>query len=319
MLSATDLDNAFLFGGSGADGALTVTSGTTQISLGNALSVEKNYSSISITGTGKVQFINPNNNGTFIIIRCRGNCVLTSSSTPMFDASSCGAANGYGGLTTDAVAVNGGSNGSTQFNTGISAGGGAVGGNYNISVLPIKIAVRGFLMATGGGGGTGIQAAGSSTSAGGSGGGALYLEIAGSLNFTTANGISIAGATASNAPSGYSGGGGGAGGTFICIYNSLIANSGTVNVAGGSGGNSGSGRLGGSGGNGTSGSGNGGNGGGDSGFGGPIWYASGGGGGGNYLATSDGSAGQDGNNPNTRGAGGGGASGYSLFLANNYF
>src|SRR5277367_6704134 len=40
------------FGGNGADGALTVTSGTTTINCANAAVVVKNYSSISITGTG---------------------------------------------------------------------------------------------------------------------------------------------------------------------------------------------------------------------------------------------------------------------------
>ena len=52
------------FGGTGADGALTITSGTTNISASSAAVLIKNYTSVSITGTAYVQFTTPNTNGT---------------------------------------------------------------------------------------------------------------------------------------------------------------------------------------------------------------------------------------------------------------
>ncbi len=60
------------FGGTGADGALTVTSGTTTISASNAAVVTKNYTSFSITGTAYVQFTTPNTNGTVCIVKSQG-------------------------------------------------------------------------------------------------------------------------------------------------------------------------------------------------------------------------------------------------------
>ena len=54
------------FGGTGADGALSITSGTTTIDCANAAVVIKNYTSISITETGALAFSNPNTNGTTV-------------------------------------------------------------------------------------------------------------------------------------------------------------------------------------------------------------------------------------------------------------
>ncbi|NTW33736.1 MAG: hypothetical protein HGB12_14140, partial [Bacteroidetes bacterium] len=70
------------FGGTGVDGALIVSSGNTNIDLGGAQNFIKNYSSISISGTGSITFINPHSNGTTIFLKCSGDAVLTSSATP---------------------------------------------------------------------------------------------------------------------------------------------------------------------------------------------------------------------------------------------
>ncbi|MBI3887537.1 hypothetical protein HY310_00525, partial [Candidatus Microgenomates bacterium] len=80
------------FGGTGANGALVITSGTTTINLGGLAVFTKNYTSISITGTGKLAFSNPHTNGTIIILKSQGNVVLTSSDAAMIDASGMGAA-----------------------------------------------------------------------------------------------------------------------------------------------------------------------------------------------------------------------------------
>lgn len=93
-----------------------------------------------------------------------------------------------------------------------------------------------------GGGAGGANANGSSgtSGAGGRGGGGLIMECAGGWNFTTASGVSVAGGNGTAASASGSavatGGGAGSGGFFLALYNSLIANTGTVVVTGGSGG-----------------------------------------------------------------------------------
>lgn len=82
------------FGGDGSDGALNVSSGTTNIDLGGVQVFIKNYSSISITGTGAVTFSNAHANGTIIIFKCKGDFTVTSSATWAIDALGLGAAFG---------------------------------------------------------------------------------------------------------------------------------------------------------------------------------------------------------------------------------
>ena len=68
------IDLSFLYnkpGGTGADGALTITSGTTTLDLTTLALFVKNYSSMSITGTAKLGFTNPNANGSMIYIKCQ--------------------------------------------------------------------------------------------------------------------------------------------------------------------------------------------------------------------------------------------------------
>lgn len=272
--------SAFKFGGDGSDGALAITSGTTTIDLANAAALTKNYTSISITGTGKLAFSNPHANGTFITIRSQGNVTLTSSATPMIDCSGLGAAGGTGGSggtngLSNGAAGTSGSNGQTiqdalnHYGTG---GGGASGSspgtagtagaitnvltNSNVSYYTLTLfrlqerSVKLFVGSGGGGGGGGNSggSTGPSGGPGGRGGGALMIECAGALNFTTTNGISVAGlvgSNGSNAVDASSGGGGGGGGgscgSFLCLYNTLTANTGSVNTSGGAGGVGGNG------------------------------------------------------------------------------
>ena len=106
-LSNGKIDTSFLkFGGTGADGALSISSGTTTIDLGGASVVTKNYTSISITGTGKLAFSNPNANGTTIILKSQGNVTLTSSTAPMIDVSGLGGAGGAS-VSAGSLSVNG--------------------------------------------------------------------------------------------------------------------------------------------------------------------------------------------------------------------
>lgn len=248
------------FGGDGSDGALTVSSGNTNIDLANASFVVKNYTSISITGTGSITFINPATTGTVIHLKSQGAVTLTSSATPMIDASGCGTAGGAAG-TNGGSAVAGTDIPTTYAiyssvtnSGGRNATGSAVGGvstaisNPTFYGATLRATTLGnerlpVLLIPGAGGGGGSSnnnpSAPGVAGAGGNGGGALYIECAGAWNFTTTNGISVAGKSGSNGSgttNASGGGGGGAPGMFLALYNTLNANSGTVNVSAGTGG-----------------------------------------------------------------------------------
>lgn len=265
------------FGGTGTDGALSITSGATNIDLGSAQVVTKNYTSISITGTGSLTFTNPHTNGTTIILKSQGAVTLTSSTTPMIDASGMGSAvAGNDAYSFGGLKVKGGTNGTNT--TGGVGGALAVFSPANAITASIIYAGKYPFVCPGGGGGnsfngisgnggggggsiigTGTTAGNTSsgtgaTKAGGVGGGALIVECAGALNFTTANGISVGGKNGTNGASGGDGGGGGGGGgTCLIVYNTLTSASGTVVVSGGTGGtNSGAGTSGGGGATGVS-------------------------------------------------------------------
>lgn len=273
-LDAADLNNNFGLnsGGTGADGALLVTSGTTQIDLGNASVVVKQYTTFEISGTGKVEFINPATTGTTVIIKTQGNAVLTSSQAPMLDLSGCGGAGGAGG----AINANGvdGSNPLGAFDSldhfgekGLNGSGAPSGGStYSnqefFSLTEAAIAQSGnykVIPGAGGGGGGGGSTSGGAGGAGGAGGGALILFCRGDINFTTSNGISVDGedgvagddvnANEVNFGCG-GGGGGGAAGMALILYNTATAITGTISATGGNGAKGGdaSGTSGGSGG-----------------------------------------------------------------------
>lgn len=248
----TSIASAVHFGGSGADGALSVSSGNTNIDCGAAAVFVKNYTSISITGTGSITFTNPNANGTIVIIKSQGNVTLTSSAAPMIDASGVGAAGGAGVSAGPSVDGLPGSNGrgydySTLGGSGgvVTSPGGAAGGAWAITNAVYATfnasaeLYRKILVGSGGGAGGCITGGNINNGSGGRGGGALIIECKGSWNFTTAGGISVAGKNGVNGGVGGGGGGGGSGGMFLALYNTLTASSGTVTVAGGTGANTG--------------------------------------------------------------------------------
>lgn len=307
------------FGGDGSDGTLSITSGTTTIDLLGAEVVVKNYTSISITGTGNLAFSNPHANGTVVILKSSGAVTLTSSSTSVIDVSNCGASGGASVSTSSAGSIDGndGTDGTTNFTywtTGKGLkGGNATGGGggaalsgtlaYKSSAFS-RFASRFPFIFIGAGGGSGSVTAfgatpGTATSgAGGRGGGGLIIESVGAFNFTTGT-IKTGGATGSNGVTthggsdrvGAGGGGGGGGGYVLIAYNILTANTGTISVAGGAGGSGDYQSFT------TDGGG------------------SGGGGGGSQSGT--GTAGTAGA-PSSSGAGGAGANGVSLVIANDF-
>lgn len=244
------------FGGDGSDGALSITSGTTTINLSNAATVVKNYTSISITGTGALAFSNPATGGTVIILKSQGAVTITSSASPAIDLRNLGLAGGAGG----AVGGVDGSNGSDSDNIidasnhfgvgGGDAGPGAGGAQITqASVLYPRLAVninasRSLLVIPGAGGGGGEGGvndggAGSAGAAGGQGAGAMVIECGTAYNCTgiinlsgTAGTLAAAPAGPANGSAGGSGGGG-AGGMLVVLYTTLTADSGTYTVAGG--------------------------------------------------------------------------------------
>ena len=250
------------FGGDGSDGALSITSGTTTVSAGSATKFKKNYTSISITGTGKLAFSTPNTNGSMVFIKSQGAVTVTSSTTPAIDCSSMGGA-----------ASSKGNGILSNTNFGVDAVASTVGQAGGVAITESTFdGIKFYKLWNGGGGGAGIggQSSGSG-GAGGVGGGALVIECAGAYNVTST--ISVAGGVGGNGTQGGtftggqsnrggagggaftttgatgtdasgtatggdlgSGGGGGGGGTIIILYNTLTADSGTYTVSGGAGG-----------------------------------------------------------------------------------
>jgi hypothetical protein len=130
--------------GDGSDGALTVTTGTTNIDAAGARVVVKQYSSVSITG-GTVALINPHDEGTVLIILCQGN--YTNTTPGGLTLASCGAIGGVGVTLTKVGDVNGftlGNGGTINWN----ARGGLRAGGAGQAILATGSAVR----ASGGGG-----------------------------------------------------------------------------------------------------------------------------------------------------------------------
>jgi hypothetical protein len=259
------------FGGTGADGALTVSSGTTNFDLAGASYFEKNFTSISITGTGAVTFTNPSAAGTKIIFKSQGAVTITTSATRAIDLRNLGATGGAGAAagtgTSGTNATNwiaglvgggngggpgaagadgaGGAGGSSASNAGTAGGGGgggAAGGSPGSTAYFNSLSAQYILAysrpgAGGGGGGSGNN--GALTGGNGSrGAGSLDIECNGALNYTgTIDATGAAGANgASGGGRGSGGGGGGAGGTVVILATSITANSGTTNVGGGAGG-----------------------------------------------------------------------------------
>jgi hypothetical protein len=258
-VNASDLNsnfNLFRFGGDGSDGALSISSGTTTIDLGGAAVFVKNYTSISITGTGKLAFTNPHANGTHIIIKSQGDVTLTSSTVPLIDVSGMGA-DGGAAVSVGASSSsdgNSGSLGQSEFfktNQGLFASGSTPGNGGAIAtgrfVFLSKYLAKYPFSFVGAGGASGSVGNTSltgtaSSGGGGKGGGALLIECAGSLNITGtiyAKGSNGGNGSYSNSDTvKVGGGGGGGGGGFIAIiYNALTADTGTYTVTGGTGGN----------------------------------------------------------------------------------
>lgn len=265
--------NILKFGGTGADGALLVNSGNVVIDLQNNAVVIKNYTSISITGSFAVTFINPNVSGTVVVFKSQGAVTLTSTAVPMIDCSGLGSSGtglSFSILRTNAGSPTAGAGAAGSGGTTATVSAGTIvphelSGKYPY-VVPGAVGGGGGSQTGGGGGGgsatnsgangtAGANTGSSGNGSGNKGGGVLIIECNGALNFTTTSGISVAGLPGTAGSGGGSAGGGGGGGGGVCLifYNSLTANTGTITVSGGAGGAAiGSGGAGGNGGAGYS-------------------------------------------------------------------
>jgi hypothetical protein len=210
------------FGGTGTDGPITVTSPSSPIDLDGVEYFEKNYESISITGTGRLTFTNPSPNGTYIVLRSKGGVTITCTSAPCIDVSGMGAAGGVGGPkdTTGADRKgNLGTSGLSSFgiaddnsHSGIvgsegviapypvlpvpplgGSGGSVYLNKYIYTLNQTALSRRNIVLVAGSGGGGGSSGSkapetvgvwGGAGGAGGRGGGALLIESGGALNFT---------------------------------------------------------------------------------------------------------------------------------------
>lgn len=240
------------FGGTGSDGALALSSGTTTINLSSAATVTKNYTSISITGSGRLAFSNPSANGTLVVLKSQGNITFSTASATSIDISGLGAATGSvarsnlvlstpagstntpgtapsaGGLITpvkNVILACGGAGGAgTSGNNSSNDGIGGAGGSTLVTTGPVGV-------------NAGSNTPGSGTPGiGGRGGGGLYIECAGT--YTNTNSIIYASGATGGVATGTAagGGGGGGGGSIVALYNTLSSDTGVYSVPGGPGG-----------------------------------------------------------------------------------
>lgn len=246
------------FGGTGADGDLNITSGTTTLDLSSK--TEWNYKSINIGSGAALTFTGGTNASSVPSIKVQGNF----NNSGIISTKGLGAPGGSGGAVSTYDGAATGTRTGTYFTDNsrpdagakgygavTSTGGtGGVASNKNSGYFYPEIALNG----SGGGGGGGGTPANVGTpgagGAGGAGGLGLYIEVAGSY---TQSGIinlnGVAGTNGSNCPgngsnswsSGCGGGGGGGGaGSLVVLYKNNFTYTGTTTVTGGAGGAAGS-------------------------------------------------------------------------------
>ena len=230
------------FAGDGSDGALEVTSGTTNINLATVYQ----YSSINIASGATLSTTDSANYGKPMILKCSGDCTIAGTinlngkgfvgGTGAYAPTGNGAGHdntnlwGSGGTAGGSGAGAGsGAGGSSAITTGTNGAGTAAGVGGKLIPALMRGRLRVF---AGAGGGSGADAGASQNPAGGAGGGALILIVGGDLNFTGT--INVSGVAGTNAAA--VGAGGGGGGTFLILYSTATATSGTKTVNGGSGG-----------------------------------------------------------------------------------
>ena len=259
------LANGWLYGefGDGADGALSVPSGTTTIDASSTNVVEKNYTSINISVGATLDISNKAVSGTILWLKSQGDVTISGTidllrngadggvgeSINGFNAFSLNTNNGAGtgGQAGDTfsssdgdgggggASVNGGGSNGVIVNSGTGSSGGSADGRITTSNL-YRITSNLYL-AVGAGGGSGGREndKGGSSGSGGTGGGTVIIQVGGELIFDGV--IDVSGGDGGDASSGvegdHGGGGGGGGGVVILLAKTITTNSGTLTVNGG--------------------------------------------------------------------------------------
>lgn len=240
------------FGGNGSAGALAISSGTTTITVpANVQYVEKDYTSISITGTASLQFSSSTNavaaTGVVIILRSQGNCTITSTSNASIDGRWLGGGSGSATALSDSPSsgqsgIGGSGGGSTKgfgLTTPFAGAEFNIGGTQEPPLQPFEMPLPGGNGSVGGTGGPNGFSFGPAGT-GGIGGAAVYLECGGIYTFTGS--INVAGGTGIPSPNNSSGGeqggdgGGGGGGNVEVLANKIGTDSGAYTLTAGAGG-----------------------------------------------------------------------------------
>ena len=209
------------FGGDGSDGALNVTTGTTNIDVAGANIVVKQYTTINIANGATLSISNPASTGTILIIKVQ----VTTTIAGKIDLKGKGASQSTNPFTR-------------QFFDNVSTTGGTAFSLANLYDLNLIYFLKRYNIFCGAGG-TGTTS-GASYSIGGSGGGGLYMEVNGDVDFAATGIIDVSGTNAGVVYLGpgqtsCGGGGGGAVGSALITYNGNLTNSGTATQAGGNG------------------------------------------------------------------------------------
>ena len=273
-LSADDLNDTLglmidgrLYG-DGSDGALSVPSGTTNLTLNQTY----NYTTISVTAGAILTTSDANGTGLPLILKCQGDCSIEGTLTVLGKGAAGGLGDGEtpvqyvttlgdqnvslpGTKGTDSpiysTANGGGGGGASLLNDGANGAGTGPGtGGTAHCVIYRGLGSMVCIGGTGGGqGGAGTGTGGyQDGGGGGAGGGSIILFVGGDLTVGASGTISAKGVDGGRGghSSGFNtrggaGGGGGGGGNLYIYYKGTYTNSGTVSADGGTGGTGGNG------------------------------------------------------------------------------
>ncbi len=263
-------DNKSKFGGTGADGAKTVSS-SENIDFDSANVAVKNYTTLTINASQVLGATNVPATGGVMWLKVSGDCVISGK----IDIGGKGGAGGAGGLTGGVRGTSGtagyksgifddnahyGTGGSSDGGNGDGGGGGAHqsagsnGGNSSTQAAPgvggVAILTYDehvdqdlkaifFVCGSGAGGGGADGDTLEDGGAGGAGAGVLILEVAGNLTFGASSTLDADGDNGADGIAGgdTGGGGGGSGGQIYVLYNGTLTDGGvSTDVGGGTGG-----------------------------------------------------------------------------------
>lgn len=248
---------SYIFGGTGADGDLHVTSGTTTLDLSSK--TVYNYNNLTIDSGGVLTFTGGTSGTKVPVILVKGNFSNAGTITTV-GKGLVGGVKGTGQITVlnngvagangtqlflDLTAPNGGGFGTKGGSSGGTLGSGGV--KNATYFYPFNL--NGASGGGGGGGGSMDTGSGQDGGDGGAGSLGLYIEIAG--NFTNTGSINLNGGAGNNGtgatgnnynswgPGGGGGGGGGGAGSLIIKYRGTYTGGGTITTTGGAAGTGG--------------------------------------------------------------------------------